>query len=286
MSEGDETTEATAAEDGENGAGAAKEPSSFQEFLETVGAAATAGRRALMQRTIEQHAPRARSRVAALREQHPELTSEAVAEKLTREAASQAAVVGAAVAVPGLVPGLGTAVSVALAGPEVPWLFREQIKLSLDIATVYGRDPGDLDARLPELEGLFGSALTAVQIGNTGTQLFLSMMATAGRGHAGRLLGTAIRIAATAAGLAVRRGGLFRKVPLLGLPIGAVTNALALVSAGTEARQRYGQVAVSIYEGVTATVEEEPDTVEPPPAAEPSNPFEGGEGPAGGEEAV
>jgi hypothetical protein len=270
---------------GATGAGTGDTGRSFREFLETVGAAALAGRRTLMERTIEQHAPRARERVAALREQHPELTSDALAERFTREAASQAAVVGGMIAVPGLVPGFGTGLTIALAGPEVPWLFREQIKLMLDVATVYGRDPGDVAARLPEVEGLFGTAFTAVQLGHTGTQLVLSIAARAGRRQLTGLVELSVRIAAAALGLAVRRRAFFRRLPFLGIPIGATANAMALVQAGNEARQRYGQVAVSIYEGTGATVEEEPDTAEETPdaagtasepetAGEATNPFD------------
>ena len=57
----------------------------MREFFETVAVAARAARETLVQRTIEQHAPRARERVAQLREQHPEMSNEGVADLLIRD---------------------------------------------------------------------------------------------------------------------------------------------------------------------------------------------------------
>lgn len=215
-----------------------------REFFETVAVAARAARETLVQRTIEQHAPRAQERVARLREEHPEMSNEGVADLLIRDAASQAAAAGALIALPGLVPGPGTALSVAMAGPEIPWLFREQIKLVLEIGTLYGRDPSDAGARVPEVESLFKSAFAATHFGNTGTQLVLAMAARGGRRRSLQLLQAALRLAARMGGVALRTRRVFRGLPLLGIPIGAGVNAMLLIAAGNEARQRYSQVTL------------------------------------------
>ena len=62
----------------------------------------------LIDQTIEVHGPRARERVAALREKHPEVSDDGIADLLIRDAASRASSVGAAVALPGVIPGPGT----------------------------------------------------------------------------------------------------------------------------------------------------------------------------------
>src|SRR5436305_1519381 len=93
---------------------------SLREFFGAIGEAFQAGRARLIDQTIEVHGPRARARVAALREKHAEMSDDGIADLLIRDAASRAGSVGAAVAVPGIIPGPGTVVSVALAAPAGP----------------------------------------------------------------------------------------------------------------------------------------------------------------------
>jgi hypothetical protein len=246
----------------------------LQEFFDAAREAFHAGRGRLIDQTIETHGPRARERVAALREKHPETSDDGIADLLIRDAASRASAVGAAVAVPGVIAGPGTVISVALSGPEGPWLFREQVKLVLEIAEVFGFDPEDRAGRTGDVEDLFGRAVAAVQLGNTGTQLLIMTLLRLGVGRravmAVKLLGNAV--------LRSRAG--LRRLPLLGIPVGALVNAASMTAVGTEARNRYhpatnlpaavGQVGGTeppAGEGGT-DVEEEPDTTEPTSAAD------------------
>jgi len=215
----------------------------LRDFFAAIGEAFQAGRARLIEQTIESHGPRARARVSALREKHPEMSDDGIADLLIRDAASRAGSVGAMVAVPGVIPGPGTVVSVALAAPEGPWLFREQVKLVLEIAEVFGFDPEDRAARTPEVEDLFGRALATVQLGNTGTQLLImTVLRLGGRRRAAlvvRLLAGAGALSARFGAAALRRRALLRRLPLLGIPVGALANAVCLTTVGTEARNRY-----------------------------------------------
>jgi len=212
---------------------------SLREFFGAIGEAFQAGRARLIDQTIEVHGPRARERVAALREKHPEMSDDGIADLLIRDAASRASSVGAAVALPGVIPGPGTVVSVALSGPEGPWLFREQVKLVLEIAEVFGFDPEDRAARTPEVEDLFGRAVATVQIGNTGTQFLITSLLRLGWRRRATMLGRLLANAGRLGGAALRRSALIRRLPLFGIPIGALANAVSMTAVGTEARNRY-----------------------------------------------
>src|SRR5438270_7679634 len=165
----------------------------LREFFDAAREAFQAGRGRLIDQTIEFHGPKAREKVAALRSSRPEISDDGIAELLIRDATARASTVGAMVALPGVIAGPGTVISVALSSPEGPWLFREQVKLVLEIAEVFGFDPEDRAGRTGDVEDLFGRAMAAVQLGNTGTQLLIMTLLRLGWGRraavAARLLG-------------------------------------------------------------------------------------------------
>lgn len=230
----------------------------WSSFFATVQEAAKAARTTLIDRTIETHGPRAQERAVRLREANPGMTRDALADRLIAESAMNAGVVGAAVAVPGTVPGPGTIISVALAAPEIPWLLRQQVKLVLDLAALYDHDPTDRDARAAEMDGLFQCAFATVHLGNTGAQLLLVAAMRRGRRRVAAALASAFLLLAGAGGLALRRGRFLRRLPLLGVPFGALANAVAVASIGNEAKQRYRPDAPP----PPVIVEEEPPTPE------------------------
>jgi hypothetical protein len=209
------------------------------DFFDTIREAARAARTTLIDRTIATHGPRARERAERLREQHPGVANDVLADRVIAEATVSAASVGAAIAAPGTIPGPGTVISVALAAPEVPWLLRHQVKLVLDLAAIYDRDPEDQEARAAEMDGLFECAFTTVHLGNTAAQLVLVTALRRGRRRATAALASALLLLAGAGGAILRRRRLLRRLPFLGIPAGALANALAVASIGNEAKQRY-----------------------------------------------
>ncbi len=257
-----EGSEEAAAETAEATAQTGIKNQGLKEFCEHLEAAGQAARRAMMEKSIETYASRAQERVAGLREAHPDWESAELADFLTRDAATNAAAVGAAVAAPGIIVGPGTAVSVALAAPEVAWLFREQVKLTLDVATVYGRDPADREARMAEMEDFFPSAREAVKRGICIPQIVISALARTGWRRAALLLAPVLGAAAMA-GLAIGRTAFGRKLPLLGIPISALVNLNVLAATGRAARARYDQVAITIAEETGAEDEGEVSAEEP-----------------------
>jgi hypothetical protein len=265
----------------------------LREFFDAARETFQAGRARLIDQTIEVHGPRARARVSALREKHPEMADDGIADLLIRDASSRAGSVGAMVAVPGIIPGPGTVITVALSAPEGPWLFREQVKLVLEIAEVFGFDPEDRAARTPEVEDLFGRALATVQLGNTGTQLLITTVLRLGWRRRAAIIGRLLSRAGRLGPLALR-GGLIRRLPLFGIPVAALANAICMTTVGTEARNRY-HPATNLPAPIaqtgggeepptdeTGTVEEEPADVDEPSVTEEEP--RSGEGP-GSEEA-
>src|SRR5438270_149157 len=211
----------------------------LREFFDAAREAFQAGRGRLIDQTIEFHGPKAREKVAALRSSRPEISDDGIAELLIRDATARASTVGAMVALPGVIAGPGTVISVALSAPEGPWLFREQVKLVLEIAEVFGFDPEDRAARTPEVEDLFGRALATVQLGNTGTQFLITSLLRLGWRRRATMLGRFLANAGRLGGAALRRSALIRRLPLFGIPIGALANAVSMTAVGTEARNRY-----------------------------------------------
>lgn len=216
-------------------------------FFSAVESAARSARTALIEQTIETHGPAAQARAEARRAERPELDRDQLAEMAIGEAAARAAGVGALIALPGLVVGPGTALSVGLAGPEIAWLFRAQIQLVLDLAAIYGEDPSQREERVAEMESLFACAFKTVHSGNTATQILLSTIARAGWKK--RALGALL----TAGPL--KRAGL-RRLPALGIPIGAAINMLAIVAIGNEARRRYGGSVLAVVQSDAAPNEQ------------------------------
>jgi hypothetical protein len=245
------------------------ESDGLRGFFEPLKAAAESARAALIEQTIDTYGPRVRDRLARVRESNPGMSDDALADQLIRDAASHAGSIGAAVALPGLIPGPGTAVSVALAAPEIAWLFREQVKLVLEIAALYGHDPTDRDARSLDMDGLFDRAFAAVHTGNTGTQALITTLMRAGWRRRAAALSLLVASAA-GVGFALRRGRLLRRLPLLGIPIGAAANAFAVMTVGSEARQRYRSQEASIEPAPPASTEPPPWGADegPAPAAE------------------
>src|SRR5581483_6478342 len=82
-----------------------------------------------------------------------------------------------------------------------------------------------------------GRALAAVQLGNTGTQRVITRLLRLGWRRRAALLTRLLALAARRGPLA--GGLLLRRLPLLGIPVGALANAVAVTTVGTEARNRY-----------------------------------------------
>src|SRR5204863_245152 len=76
-------------------------------------------------------------------------------------------------------------------------------------------------------------------LGNTGTQFLITSLLRLGWRRRATMLGRFLANAGRLGGAALRRSTLIRRLPLFGIPIGALANAVSMTAVGTEARNRY-----------------------------------------------
>ena len=190
--------------------------------------------------------PAIRRRVVELRDEHPELTSDALADLLIRNTRYRLASTAAAAGATAILPGLGTVLALGTATGQSLYALEQEAELVLAIAIIYGHELSGSDERLLEALVVVGIAGGAVKLRDEvlivgGQRVAIEafrrlpqMLLT----HAGtRVLGRILsRVATTRTATVVARAA-----PLaIGMAVGAGFDWIAVSGLGRAAKRYYG----------------------------------------------
>ncbi|MFA6957584.1 MAG: EcsC family protein [Thermoanaerobaculia bacterium] len=171
------------------------------------------------------------SNVAQLREKHPGETREELARRLLIKGAVKTATVGTAAGA------FGGPMALLAMGPDIFTLVREQSRLVLSIAVLYGQKP-KVDERLREV-----LAVLAVATGTTLARAGVRKLVT--RGLETELAETIVK---KIAGRAIARR-LPRIIPIIGGLVGGAVNIGAMVAVERAALEYYSEVEQDLQSG-------------------------------------
>src|SRR5919198_3999417 len=108
--------------------------------------------------------PAIRQRVAELREQHPGMTSDELADLLIKNTRYRLSSTAAAAGATAILPGLGTLLALGTATGQSLYALEQEAELVLAIAIIYGHELSGSDERLLEALVVVGLAGGAVKI--------------------------------------------------------------------------------------------------------------------------
>src|SRR5947208_15203005 len=108
--------------------------------------------------------PAIRQRVAELRQDHPHMTGDQLADHLIRNTRYRVAATGAAVGAAAIAPGLGTLLALGTATGQSVYALEQEAELVLAIAIIYGHELSGSDERLLEALVVVGLAGGGVKI--------------------------------------------------------------------------------------------------------------------------
>lgn len=176
-----------------------------------------------------------RDEVRRLTEKYPKDSNKQLAERAVKKMSKHTGFIGVAAATPALVPGIGTAVSILSVVPEEIYLIRKQCEMTLVIAALFGRDPGDPE-RLYEIITLAGTPsqrIEALMVAKADLRRVAAKMAV-------QISARSVEKKALVGFKAVSRGVL-RRLPALGFFAGGLINYLSFKSLGKKAVRFYGK---------------------------------------------
>lgn len=177
--------------------------------------------------------------VESIRAEHPDETREEIASRLARKAALRTATVGATAGA------LGGPMALLAMAPDIFTLVREQSRLTLSIAFLYGQKP-DLDERSREVLAVLAVA-TGTTVARSGARTIIT------KGLESKL---AERIFRKIAGdFVIKR--LPRIIPIIGGIVGGTVNVLAIAAVERAAIDYYGGLAEEMARGDYIDVEPE-----------------------------
>lgn len=180
-----------------------------------------------------------RREVEQMRAAHPDETREEIARRFARKAAIRTATVGATAGA------LGGPMALLAMAPDIFTLVREQSRLTLSIAFLYGQAPG-LDQRFREVLAVLAVA-TGTTVARSGARTVIT------KGLESNL---ARRIFRKIAGdFVIKR--LPRIIPLIGGIVGGTVNVLAIAAVERAAVDYYGGLAEEMARGDYIDVEVE-----------------------------
>lgn len=182
--------------------------------------------------------PAIRERVQKLQAAHPLETSDELARRLVRSTRRRVAATGAASGAAAIAPGLGTLIALGAATSQSLYALEQETELVMAIAIIYGHELGDSDERLLEALLVVGIAGGAVKLrenllvagseritvaafrhlpqrfmAGPGTHIVARILA---RVIGGRAVGSVIRVAPLAIGMAAGAGFDYLAVSALG----------------------------------------------------------------------
>ena len=210
--------------------------------------------------------PAIRQRVADMREEHPELTGDQLADMLIRNTRYRVAATGAAVGATAIAPGLGTLLALGTATGQSLYALEQEAELVLAIAIIYGHELSGSDERLLEALVVVGLAGGAVKIRDEvmvvgGQRVAIEafrrlpqvLLTHAGSRLLSRILGK-VAMTRTAAVIA-------RAAPLaVGMAVGAGFDWIAVSALGRAAKRYYGPGGLAArYPVLTAAGEDGAD---------------------------
>src|SRR5919197_239984 len=108
--------------------------------------------------------PAIRQRVVELRQEHPEMTGDQLADLLIKNTRYRLAGTAAAAGATAIVPGLGTLLALGTATGQSLYALEQEAELVLAIAIIYGHELSGSDERLLEALVVVGLAGGAVKI--------------------------------------------------------------------------------------------------------------------------
>jgi UPF0271 protein len=190
--------------------------------------------------------PAIRQRVVELRQEHPEMTGDQLADLLIKNTRYRLAGTAAAAGATAIVPGLGTLLALGTATGQSLYALEQEAELVLAIAIIYGHELAGSDERLLEALVVVGLAGGAVKIRDEvmivgGQRVAIEafrrlpqvLLTHAGTRVLGRILG---RVATTRTAAVIARAA-----PLaVGMAVGAGFDWIAVSALGRAAKRYYG----------------------------------------------
>jgi hypothetical protein len=182
---------------------------------------------------------RIRREVEAIQAEHPEEAREKIAARLARKSAIRTATVGATAGA------LGGPMALLAMAPDIFTLVREQSRLTLSIAFLYGQTP-DLDERSREVLAVLAIA-TGTTVARSGARTIIT------KGLESRLAERVFR--KIAGDFVIKR--LPRIIPFIGGIVGGTVNVLAIAAVERAAVDYYSGLAEEMAKGDYIDVEPE-----------------------------
>jgi UPF0271 protein len=190
--------------------------------------------------------PAIRHRVGELREQHPNMTSDELADLLIKNTRYRLAGTAAAAGATAILPGLGTVLALGTATGQSLYALEQEAELVLAIAIIYGHELSSSDERLLEALVVVGLAGGAVKIRDEvmivggqriAIEAFRRLPQVLLTHAGGRVLGRILaRVATTRTATVVARAA-----PLaVGMAVGAGFDWIAVSALGRAAKRYYG----------------------------------------------
>lgn len=180
-----------------------------------------------------------RREVESLRTEHPGETREEIAARLARKAALKTATVGATAGA------IGGPMAILAMAPDIFTLVREQSRLTVSIAYLFGQKP-DLDERSREVLAVLAVA-TGTTVARSGARTIIT------KGLESRLAERVLR--KIAGDFLIKR--LPRIIPLIGGIVGGTVNVLAIAAVERAAIDYYSGLEEEVAKGEYIEVEAE-----------------------------
>jgi hypothetical protein len=185
---------------------------------------------------VDRWGEQARQYAARVRQDHPDATSQQLAQMVKSRHALLARMEGAVAGVPGsFAPGPGTALALLPDLGALAWL---QSRMVVHIAAVYGHDTTDeeMAAELLVLQGIYNTTDAArVALTEASKRVAKRLVNTYIKGSTLVLLKQLFRYV----GIKFTRTGLVKAIPFISVPLGAVINETATRSLARRAIQFY-----------------------------------------------
>ena len=185
---------------------------------------------------VDRWGEQARVYAAQVRREHPDATSQQLAQMVKARHALLARMEGAAAGVPGsFVPGAGTAAALLPDLTALAWL---QSRMVVHIAAVYGHDTTDREmaAELLVLQGIYNTTEAArVALTEASKRVAKRLINTYIKGSTLLLLKQLFRYV----GINFTRTGLVKAIPFIAIPLNAVVNEAATRSLAKRAIKLY-----------------------------------------------